>query len=70
MGTPKKSGGPAVLPTAHRAVTKTFVNEHSFTNFAITKMFELSLLSNFSNLLNHHIKLCKSVKGSYLSFSK
>ena len=36
MGTPKKSGGPAVLPTAHRAVTDTFVNDNSFTNFSIS----------------------------------
>ena len=35
MGTPKRPGGPAVLPTAHGAVTNDFVNENSFTNFPV-----------------------------------
>ena len=38
MGTPKRPGGPAVLPTAHGAVTNDFVNENSFTNFPVSEV--------------------------------
>ena len=46
MGTPKRPGGPAVLPPAHRAVTDTLVNDISFTNFSI---FNTYILPSFTS---------------------
>ena len=55
MGTPKRPGGPAVLPTAHGAVTNDFVNENSFTNFPVcTIAFDKSSM----HYCNRQLFLC------------